>query len=88
LKNIEITKNSPTLQYTVFIFTNTTRNTAYCQRNRKHSFVLLNFHTLLLIRNKSSDFFCFSEIIRSLARNYSEPRANHSRGSSGSNTWF
>ena len=48
--------------------------------NRKHSVVLLNFHTLLLIRNKSSDFFVATSLklsAHSLAHNYSEaePRA-------------
>ena len=52
---------------------------------------MFNFHTWLVIRNKPRDFFvaaCLKLSAHTLARIYSEPRANHSRGSNGSNSVF
>ena len=53
-KSAEITK---TVQFCIiFNFKVTIRNT-YCQHKRKNSVALFNFHTLVVIGNKPSDFF-------------------------------
>jgi len=53
--------------------------------------VLCNFHTLLLIRKKTIDFFVAASLKLSactLEHNYSELCSNRSRGSNNSYTFF